>query len=349
MGRTTRWLRSLFSAKKPRQQHSPENQDSSTAGKSRFSKPADENKHAIAVAAATAAVAEAALAAAHAAAEVVKLTSGGGGGGGGRGFYDDGERRRGVAAVKIQSVFRAYLARRALKALKALVKLQALVRGHIVRKQSADMLRRMQAMARLQARACANRAHSSASPHSTVKSSRSHRHPRSNSMSNVKVHFGQERQHHSGPYWLENWMDDISWTSKYDDTSDKILEVDTCNPTRRPKKTTSTPTKPKKPMFTSDVSSFDSIWGTEKTDPTVENNPITYWSRSNRKATPFVPTKSFAGYPSHPNYMANTESSQARLRSLSAPKQRMVFERPGNTARRPLDFPDSISEQGFRR
>ncbi|KAI8573405.1 hypothetical protein RHMOL_Rhmol01G0274900 [Rhododendron molle] len=61
------------------------------------------------------------------------------------------------AATRIQAAFRGFLARRALRALKGLVRLQALVRGHAVRKQAAITLRCMQALVRVQARVRARR------------------------------------------------------------------------------------------------------------------------------------------------------------------------------------------------
>ncbi|XP_012568226.1 protein IQ-DOMAIN 3-like isoform X2 [Cicer arietinum] len=101
----------------------------------------EQNKHAISLAFAATVAAGAAVAAAQAAAEVVRLTS--------MPLYP-GKTKEDMAAIKIQTAFRGYLARRALCALRGLVRLKALMHGKSVKRQATSTLRCMQTLARLQ-------------------------------------------------------------------------------------------------------------------------------------------------------------------------------------------------------
>ncbi|GFP79256.1 protein iq-domain 31 [Phtheirospermum japonicum] len=55
------------------------------------------------------------------------------------------------AAAKAQAAFRGYLARRAFRALKGIIRLQALIRGHLVRRQAVATLRCMRVIVKFQA------------------------------------------------------------------------------------------------------------------------------------------------------------------------------------------------------
>ncbi|GER56199.1 IQ domain-containing protein [Striga asiatica] len=162
MGRATKWLKALFGIKNREKFETDycwvELRDTNPLMSSRtiagitiakavwlnsfYNEPDNEEKrHSRAVAAVTAASADAAVAAAQAAATVVLLTT---------------RTREKLAAAKIQAAFRGYMARRALRALKGLVKIQALARGFLVHKQAAAVL--MQALMRAQERVRARKA-----------------------------------------------------------------------------------------------------------------------------------------------------------------------------------------------
>ncbi|KAK8940594.1 hypothetical protein KSP39_PZI010343 [Platanthera zijinensis] len=386
----------------------------------------EQGKHAIAVAAATAAVAEAAVAAAQAAAVVVRLTSSGRSAGL---VVSRAAKRDEWAAVKIQAAFRGYLAfthpyfsfwsddacgdavacrkgmtfnstaRRALRALKGLVKLQALVRGNIVRKQAAETLRCMQALVRVQARAHARRALRLEAARSS-RSSRSNPAPptpekfenqmRSNSSKTDRIGSlkrsssskkkGLDGSHKNGNQsahwnWLDQWMEERYWDgggevpkTADDEKNAKILEVDPGKPPQfTSKRKTSRYISSSSPLTSDQNSAPDSPSKDSTTaqlsapspSSTIDNSPAplrfpvtkpedpgesprffsaTSQAGSSRRG-PFTPTtldyslSLFSGYSDCPNYMTNTESSRAKARSQSAPKQRPELEKSGSIKR----------------
>ncbi|PIN16884.1 hypothetical protein CDL12_10459 [Handroanthus impetiginosus] len=64
---------------------------------------------------------------------------------------------RDLAATKIQAAFRGFLARKALRALKGVVKLQALIRGWAVRQQALNTLKCLQSIVNIQSEVCSKR------------------------------------------------------------------------------------------------------------------------------------------------------------------------------------------------
>ncbi|CAK8560259.1 unnamed protein product [Lathyrus sativus] len=294
-----------------------------------------QNKHAIAVAAATAAAADAAVAAAQAAVAVVRLTSQG------RGTLFSGSREK-WGAVKIQTFFRGYLARKALRALKGLVKIQALVKGYLVRKRAAATLHSMQALIRAQ---------------NSVRSQRARR-----SMSKENRFLSENLARKSLERYDETRSEFHSKrlpTSSYEtplngfDESPKIVEIDTYKTKSKSRRFTSTmseygeelppchatissplPTRISVPDHRNHQPQQDFDWYFNNLEecryPTTHNTPR--FNHSSSTLPPNTPSKSVCGgestfyrpyyYSNFPNYMANTQSFKAKLRSHSAPKQR---------------------------
>ncbi|CAI9779003.1 unnamed protein product [Fraxinus pennsylvanica] len=101
----------------------------------------EQTEHAYSVEVATATAAEAAVAAAQAAAKVVRLTTA---------TQFTGKSEEDVAAIRIQTAFRGYQARGALRALRGLVRLKSLVDGPTVKRQTTNTLKCMQTVSRVQ-------------------------------------------------------------------------------------------------------------------------------------------------------------------------------------------------------
>lgn len=443
MGRTSKWLRSLLGGKKESKQHHPgppaaapippskditvDESKKAPKEKRRWSfrrsvkdhtsdtiptsvEPRhssieshisetdnEQSKHAIAVAAATAAAADAAVAAAHAAAAVVRLTSNG------CTLSHGGLGSEEWAATRIQSAFRGYLARRALRALKGLVKLQALVRGHMVRKQAAATLHCMQALIRVQARVRARRVRMSeegqAVQRRLLQRRQQETHPRKSSEGwNASTYSieKQEAKAQSRQVAAKKRERALAYAISQQEIerrleeSAKIVEMDTGRLKPSSNKKNGSISEPSSleqsistnqfsasyPLYSSAVQSlqlptrsppqiegqlvspivvspsqsecvtasalqdlsprtFSGQFGNVEdcTFSTAESSPQYFSAVSKAQAIrgPFTPSRpeymeSFLqDYSSFPNYMANTESSKAKVRSQSAPKQRPEY------------------------
>ncbi|KAK7393716.1 hypothetical protein VNO78_22280 [Psophocarpus tetragonolobus] len=232
-----------------------------------------------------------------------------------------------AAAIKIQSVFRSYLARMALCALRGLVRLQALVRGHLVRKQARETLRCMQALVIAQARARAQRARivsegkadQKLSPYRITTEDNFFMHMHNEMDSGleenakiVEMAVCESKGNSRGRNISENRF------SAYYSTNGAYSKEENYNASPAP--STLTEVSPRACSGHFEECSFS----------TAQSSPYYYSavSRGNNTKLPFAfPRPDYTeamsyDYPLFPNYMANTESSRAKARSQSAPKAR---------------------------
>ncbi|XP_073006827.1 protein IQ-domain 26-like isoform X2 [Typha latifolia] len=216
------------------------------------------------------------------------------------------------AAITIQKAFRGYLARKALRALKSLVKLQALVRGYLVRKQAATTLHRLQALMRVQ---------------------------KSRSLTNSYERFSDEtRIKHLAPSHGRRLSASFESPNSSFERSPKIVEMDTCQSRSRSSRITNPYAliKSTEELHSMSLSSplpcklqlRVSIPNCDKCrcSKTAQNTPR-YTAHSPAMAKSVSPAvdgvlKRFLNLRNRPNYMASTRSSVAKERSQSVPRQR---------------------------
>ncbi|XP_062205684.1 protein IQ-DOMAIN 19-like [Phragmites australis] len=211
-----------------------------------------------------------------------------------------------AAAARIQATFRGYLARKALCALRGLVKLQALIRGQLVRRQANATLRRMLALVSAQSRL---RARMLDADHAAQR--RSPQHPRRRSSYEMD-RSGEEHV--------------------------KIVEMDIGEPARRGRSSCSAAASESRERRLAEY-----YYGQCSPAPSAlgaELSPLAYSGHfedqfpfdpaATARSSPYVPPYAADGYAEAelpgagfvPSYMANTESSRAKARSQSAPRQR---------------------------
>lgn len=169
---------------------------------------------------------------------------------------------------------------------------------------------------------------------------------RNGSRSSTNMSHDPERS----PLIHHHWMDD--------ERGDKILEVDTGKPNTAPKRRTlftsshdqccqsfySAP--PQASCLSPSSGEVQSLDVDGSPFYTATNSPQYYYTPSvdgSCKRAPFTPAKSdgsrscLSGYGDHhPSYMAYTESSKAKARSASAPRQRPQWERASSMNRYPV-------------
>ncbi|KDP40486.1 hypothetical protein JCGZ_24485 [Jatropha curcas] len=244
-----------------------------------------------------------------------------------------------ISAIKIQAAFRGYLARKALRALKGIVKLQAIIRGRNVRRQAIKTLKCLQSIVNIQSQICCydeNKQLQNLSDKIIKMDTNSQRRWDGSILTkeeaealflskkeaamkrerikeysfNHRNSAETERNKSNGSwrYWLENWVD--TQVTK----SNELEDLDTII-TSTPKPRVEYNYKGKKLRLRGLQKQYN-VEGTES--PTAAAPRRSF----HRRQCSLGEENPFSTSPVIPTYMAATESAKAKARSMSSPKLR---------------------------
>ncbi|KAK9189218.1 hypothetical protein WN944_020624 [Citrus x changshan-huyou] len=254
---------------------------------------------------------------------------------------------RQLAAIRIQSTFRGYLARKALRALKGIVKLQALIRGRNVRRQAFTTLKCLQSIVNIQSQVCAKRCQKAGSWHCDENK-------QLQTLRDKIIKMDSSCQRRWDDSTLTKQEADAMFLSKKEAAIRRERIKEYAFSHRKSADSEQNKVNGRwrywleqwvdtQVMKSKELEDLDSIWTTANGNPREEyigkglrlknlqtkyhidglDSPVLFSRRSlHRKQNSLGDEKSFASSPVVPTYMAATESAKAKARSMSSPKIR---------------------------